>query len=296
MLLETLAALRDRDHTIERLTHRLEQLLRHTFGRRSERLSPDQVLFPFATQAYPAELPETPARPPAALHGPGAAPGEAPPRGHGRKPLPAHLPRIPIVYDLPPEEKRCSTCGEALREIGREVSEQLEYQPASFHVVQHVRLKYACKRCEGNVLLAERPALPLEKGVPAAGVLAHVVTSKYADHLPLHRLEGIFRRHGLAISRSTLCGWVASVAELLEPIYLAMKRDVLASKVVHTDDTPVRVLDLTREQTREGRVWVYVGDREHPQTVYDYSPNHERTWPVAFLGERAGSILPPFRR
>jgi transposase len=175
--------------------------------------------------------------------------------------------------------------------IGEEVSEQIDYVPAYACVIEHIRPKYACKACQdGTVVTAEKPRQPIEKGLPAPGMLAHVIVSKYADHLPLNRLSHIFQRHGLHIHRSTLCGWMAASARLLSPLYRLMVEQVLASKAVHTDDTPVRVLDKDRDTTRLGRLWTYRGDDLHPYTVYDYTPSRARDGPVVFLGDFQGYL------
>jgi hypothetical protein len=135
------------------------------------------------------------------------------------------------------------------------------------------------------------PQQPIEKGLPGAGLLAHVAVSKFEDHIPLHRQEHIFGRHGLVIPRSTLCDWLGYEADLLDPMVREMIRRVLQSKVIHTDDTPIPVLDETLEgRTRTGRLWAYLGDDEHPYTVYDYSPTRERRWPEAFLGDWRGYL------
>jgi transposase len=207
-----------------------------------------------------------------------------PTNGHGRKPLPKELPRRRIEHPVPPEELTCPECGGEKQRIGEEVSEQLEYIPSSACVIEHVRPKYACRCCQGHVVTADKPYQPIEKGLPGPGMLAHVVTSKFADHLPLYRLEGIFWRQGLDISRSTMCGWMAAVAKLLEPLQLLMKAEVFKSKVIHTDDTPVPVLDeACPGRTKTGRLWVYLGDRDRPYAVFDYTPNRSRDGPRSFL-------------
>jgi transposase len=156
----------------------------------------------------------------------------------------------------------------------------LDYQPASLFVRRRVRPKYACGRCPGGVVAAPPEPQPIAKGLPGPGLLAQVLVSKYADHVPLYRLERILSRHGVDLSRSTLCGWVAACADLLTPLYDLMVTAVLASKKIHCDDTPVR---LHRSGTRQGHVWVYLGDDAHPYTVYDFRPNHARDGPVTFL-------------
>src|SRR5439155_19345918 len=140
-------------------------------------------------------------------------------------------------------DRACPECGGERRLFGEEVREQLEYVPASLIVLAHVRPKYACAGCAAHVVIARRLPEPIEKGLPGTGLLAHVITSKFADHLPLYRLEGIFRRTGVALARSTLCDWMAACAGLLEPIARAMRRRVLGSRVIGTDDTPVTVQD-----------------------------------------------------
>jgi len=286
MLLDLLQTLQHRDLTIEKLAHELAILKRHQFGRKSEKLDVGPLL-PFIEEFLKAEAEgkkgevEVPQEPQAKVE-------ER--EGHGRKKNPEHLPRERKTYEVSQEKKRCRGCGKELEKIGEEVTEELEYHPASFFVRQHVREKLACKDCQENVVLAEMPPRPVEKGIPGPGLLAHVLTSKYADHLPLNRQEGIFERHGVQISRSTLCDWVAYSADLLEPLYLEMKAEVLKSKKVHTDDSPVPVLDRDRVTTREGRLWVYVGDQDHPHTVYDFSPNHRSDAPKAFLNGYRGFL------
>ena len=163
--------------------------------------------------------------------------------------------------------------------------------PASLIVLQHVRPKYACKACEGNVAIAERLPEPIEKGLPGPGLLAHVIVSKYADHLPLYRQERIFLRHGVELSRRTTCGWMAVCAELLEPICRAMLERVLQSTVIGTDDTPVKVQDPDTGAMSTGRLWDYLGDRANPFTVYDYTPDRCAEGPVRILAGFRGGFL-----
>ena len=137
--------------------------------------------------------------------------------------------------------------------LGEEASEQLEYVPSSLHMIVHARFRYACRACQEHVALADKPPQPIDKGLPGPGLLAQTVTSKYSDHLPLYRLEDIYARHGVVLSPATLCGWLASCAELVTPLYGLMVKRVLDSDVVHTDDTRVPVLDLTLPETRTGR-------------------------------------------
>ena len=283
IIAELLDSLHSKSRQIDQLTHRLQQLLRARFGPRAEKLDPAQLLL-FAQQIL-TEVPP----PAAAVEAPSAAAPK--PNGHGRRKLPRNLPRKTVVIDVPAEERTCPCCGEEMTKIGEETSEQIDYIPASVYVIETVRPKYACKACgDGTVVTADKPRQPIEKGLPAAGMLAHVITSKYADHLPLNRLEHIFRRHGLQLSRSTLCGWMAASARLLSPLYAVMVQQVLCSKAIHTDDTPVPVLDKQRDKTRTGRLWTYRGDEVHPYTVYDYTPTHARDGPVEFLAAFEGYL------
>jgi transposase len=270
-----LATLREQTHLNDKLQHQLEQLLRKLYGKKSETLDPNQLLL-FAREIVAAGGPELePAMPPETT----PAPVKIPVPGHGRKPLPASLPRRRVVHDVPVEQRPCPDCGAPRACIGEDVREQLEYVPASLVVLQHVRPKYACKACAAHVVIAERLPEPIEKGLPGPGLMAHVAVSKYADHQPLYRQEGIFRRFGVELSRSTMCDWMAAAAGLLDPIVRAMFRRVLKSRVVQTDDTPVKVQDHGGKGIKTGRLWVHVGDCENRFLVYDYTPDHSRAGP-----------------
>jgi transposase len=173
--------------------------------------------------------------------------------------------------------------------MGEDVSERLEYVPASLHVIEEVRRKYGCPKGCG-VVTAGKPMQPIEKGLPGPGLLAHVAVSKYGDHQPLYRQEQMFQREGVAVSRKTMGDWMGRCADLLVPLYEVMKRETLRSKVVQTDDTPVGVLDPELTRTRTGRIWTYVGDDEHPYTVYDYTQTRKRAGPEAFLEHFSGYL------
>ena len=155
----------------------------------------------------------------------------------GRQRLPEGLPRKRVEYELSAEELPCPDCGHPRTKIGEEVSEQLEYVPSSLFVIAHARFRYACRACQEHVAIADKPPQPIDKGLPGPGLLAQTITSKIRDHLPLYRLEDIFARHGVELSRATLCGWMASCAELLTPLYDLMVKRVLLSIVIHTDDS-----------------------------------------------------------
>jgi transposase len=278
LIRELLETLSEQIHLNEKLQHQLEQLLRQRYGRKTERIDPDQLLL-FAqeilAQAEPAPTPESTPEPAPAPTAPRAPERE----GHGRKPLPASLPRKPVWHDVPPEQRVCPDCGAERTCIGQEVREQLEYVPASLVVLEHIRPKYACRACQAHVVIAERLPEPIDKGLPGPGLLAHVAVSKYADHLPLYRLEGILRRFGIELSRSTRCDGMAVVAELLEPIVKRMLGLILTSKVVQNDDTTVPVQDHEGKGIKTGRLWVSIGDHDHPYTVYTYTPDRSATGP-----------------
>jgi transposase len=265
------------------MQHQLQMLLRRQFGRKSEKLDPNQMLL-FGEVAEETPTVGDPIPP---------APSDAKPaRSGGRQKLPADLPRQQVVHALTEETLACPECGEQRREIGRETREQLEYIPASLRVIEHVRLKYACKGCEGHVAIAPIWPEPIERGLPGTGLLAHIAVSKYVDHLPLHRQERIFARQGVTLARSTTCDWMAVIAELLEPIWKAMKARVLLSDVIRTDDTPVGVQDpAVPGKNRTGRIWVYLGDRRHRFTVFDYTPDWSGIGPARFLAEYKDRFL-----
>lgn len=285
MVLDLIAQL-DREFS-ER--NKIESLLRELLdarrNRKSEQLSADQLaLFAAAWQARQTEA-ETPAQtdgsddddPNAAAGGGESAPKK---RTGGRQPLPRHLQRERIEHDLAQEDKHCSVCQQDLRPIGEESSERLEYIPAQFTVIQDVCKKYACA-C--TVKTATKPPQPIEKSTAGAALLAQVIVAKIADHLPLHRQEKIFGRHGVDISRKTMCGWLAQCAGLLKPLYGSLKEVLFQSKVIGTDDTSVKVLDDKLPFARTGRIWPYYGDRDHPVILYDYTATRARAGPEEFL-------------
>lgn len=270
------------------LRHRLAALLRSSYGPRAERFDPRQLLlFGLLVPRIESLAPASTSRSQSANRS-----------KHGRQKLPDHLPRLPIEHDLDESEKACPCCGEQRRRIGQEKSEQLEHLPSNFVVLEHIRHKYACEQCnsgrcqkcdgQAHVELAAKPQQPIEKGLAGPGLLAYVVTSKLADHLPLHRLEQIFARQQVHISRSTLCGWMAAAARVVEPLYKLMCDRVRQSDVLHTDDT---IVPIQHEgHCRQGRLWTYVGDEHHPYIVYDFTPTRSATGPLAWLGQWKGFL------
>jgi transposase len=251
MLAEALAALRASRQEGDHLRQRVDQLLRRLFGRRSERVNADQLLLFAEPPADEAVAPPPPTDPSES-----AKPRR---RGHGRQQLPKHLPRDRRVYELSEAERLCHSCGKARVVVGQEVSEQLDYEPASLTVIEHVRLTYACPCCEkrrqagrqtalatpdtattpfsgaelndpattvlipvtpmaSTFVTASRPPSPIARGLAGTGLLAHVIVSKFCDHLPLYRCERMLARFGVTLSRSTLCDWLAQSAALLRPL------------------------------------------------------------------------------
>jgi transposase len=272
---------------VEKLTAQLQELRRMHFGPRSERLVPEQMLMPFANQPFIAQPPPSGTPPRAGGSSSDGSDGakEKGRNGHGRQKLPEHLKRVDVVHDVPEEEKRCTSCKKALVKIGEETSEQLEYTRSQMKVLKHIRPKYACPNdCEEcGIVIAPPPAGPIEKGLPGPILLGWVCVAKFDDHLPLYRQQEIFARQGVHLARQTLCDWVEAAADILAPLVLLMRRKVLLSKKIHTDDIPVPVLDETRDHTREARLWVYLGDDDHPYIVFEYSPTHAEVYPIEFL-------------
>jgi len=268
----------------------LRQLLAARSGKRSEQITDEQLaLFESELKAQGVNVedlskddgtgPDDKAPP--------ASPGSTGAKPRGRSPLPAYLKRERIVHDLAEAEKHCNTCEQDLREFGEESSERHEYIPAQLIVIEDVCKKYAC---ECTVKTAGKPSQPIEKSTAGASLLAQVIVAKHADHLPLHRQAKIFRRFGVDLRVQTMCGWMGQCAGLLDPLYLRLKGFVLSSKVVGTDDTPVKVLDRNLPHTRKGRIWPYVGDRDHPAVIYDYTPTRERAGPKEFLKNYRGHL------
>ena len=379
MILELLATLHQERQDKDALRQRLDLLLRRLYGARTERFNPEQALL-FADAA------EEPA---AAEVGAAESESSSSPRPrrckpHGRRQIPANLPRRPVHHELNDAERTCP-CGQVRIDIGTDVSEQLDWQPASFFVWQHLTHKYACPRCAGKmaastpttppaatvseptttttppaatvsepattttppaatvsepattttppaatvseptttttppaatvseptttttpgetgvpsesaattgpaVVSATKPPMPIDKGLPGAGLLAHVIVSKYLDHLPLYRLERIFERQGMPIPRSTSCDWMAACAELLRPLYQQMVAVVLQSLWLHTDDTAVKNQGHAPGTTATARFWAYLGDVTHPYNVFDFTLNRRRDGPKAFLAHYRGYL------
>ncbi|HSU30784.1 MAG TPA: IS66 family transposase [Bryobacteraceae bacterium] len=211
-------------------------------------------------------------------------------RRKGRRDL-ARFENLPVtthVYELNEAERACPGCGQERNEIGAEESWQVEYVPGRFERIQHVRKKYACARCESQgespcITAAHKPETVIDKGLAGPGLLAYIVTSKYAEYVPLYRLEEVFARQGFEISRATQSVWCGDVADLIEPLYKVMAERVRASHVVATDDTILPM--LSKGKTANARMWVYVGDASQPYNIFDFTLHRGRDGPLQFLKE-----------
>ena len=282
---ETMGKKIDRDQTvIEQLTHEIAWFKRYKFAKRSEQLSPEQGsllddLLDTDIAAIEAELKTL---------NPPAAPAE-PRQQPKRAPLPAQFPRTVIRHE--PQNTQC-TCGCQLQRIGEDISEKLDYTPGVFTVEQHVRGKWACRQCE-TLIQAPVPAQVIDKGIPTAGLLAHVMVAKFADHLPLYRQEKIFGRAGLAIARSTLAQWVGHTGVQLQPLVDALREAVLAQGVIHADETPVQMLAPGEKKTHRAYVWAYCTTpfADLKAVVYDFSPSRAGEHARNFLGQWSGKLV-----
>jgi len=214
-------------------------------------------------------------------------------KGHGRRKLPSHLPRKEIRHILEGDALLCPCCGKPRVKISEELSEQLEHIPASLFVNQHICEIYACKddEClESSIVKAPKPPQPIDKGLAGPGLLAHVVTSKLADHLPLYRQEDILARSGVHLRRSTLCGWMEQCSQLAKPLYMLLMRRVLQSHVVGVDDTTVQVRDTSLNHTRRAYFWEYYGDDSNPYVCFDFSTSRARAGPETLLAKFKGIL------
>jgi transposase len=288
MIIELLEALKKAQHDNEGLRHRLDQLVRRLYGQKAERFDPNQPwLIPEMAASAQADAP-APDAPSADDQAAVADSGQKKKRkGHGRKQLPKDLLRRRKEHTLPDAQRLCPDCGEVCAKFGEDVSEQLDFIPSIPFIWEHVRFKYACQKCHGHVAVAPAPVAVIDKGLPGPGLLAQIAASKYDDHLPLHRLERILRRHGVNIARSTMCGWMAHVADMFRPVVNLMADLVRQSKALHTDATKMPYLDESAPgKTVSGQMWVYVGDRDYSFNVFDFHRDHSAGGIDAFLRDK----------
>ena len=278
-----------RDHEIEHLKLLIAKLQRMQFGRRSEKVDRQIEQLELKLEELEANRAEsTPA-----VEQLAAASTPAPAAKPVRRPLPEHLPRQ--VETHTPAEQACPQCGGTLSKLGEDVSEMLEYVPASFKVIRIVRPKLSCTGCDA-IVQAPAPSRPIERGIAGPGLLAHVLTAKYCDHLPLHRQNAIYAREGVDLEDSTLADWVGASSRLVQPLVEALRRYVLGGNKLHADDTPVPVLAPGNGKTKTGRLWTYVrddrpaGDTAAPAVWFSYSPDRKCEHPQQHLRDFAGTL------
>ena len=271
-----------RSAEVEHLKLVIAKLKRLQFGRRSEKL--DREIEQLELRLEELQVSAVPASPMSV---------EKPvPQVPVRRALPEHLPRTRIEHT---PACACPECGTALRKIGEDVAEVLEYVPARFRVIQHVRPKLACPECE-RIVQSPAPSRPIDRGLAGPGLLAHILVSKYCDHLPLYRQAQIYAREGVELERSTMAEWVAGCFRLLDPLVEALACYVMAGEKLHADDTPLPVLDPGRGKTKTARLWTYVrddrpaGSQDAPAVLFRYSPDRRGEHPKTHLAAFAGIL------
>ena len=283
IVLEQRARLLSNKLQIEQLKLELSKLKRMQFGRSSEQL--DEKIAQLELTLEELEAREA-ALPPAVI---AALPERVKPV---RRPLPENLPRETVVHS---SASQCPECFAEMRVLGEDAAEMLEYMPSHFKVIRHVRPKLSCPKCQ-KIVQAGAPSRPIARGLAGPGLLAHVLVSKYCDHLPLYRQSQIYQRDGIDLDRSTLADWVGSASELLDPLVTAIRDYVLEAHKIHGDDTPVPVLCPGRGTTRQGRLWTYVrddrpaGSTEPPAVWFAYSPDRKGEHPRRHLKHFTGIL------
>ncbi len=276
-----------RDSEIEQLKLLIAKLRRMQFGRKSEKLDRQIEQLELRLEALQQNDAEKVAALPEPMANAVALARSA------RRPLPSQLPREVRTYL--PKQEACPDCGGKLKHLGEDVSEILEIEPVHFKVIRQVRPKLACACCE-RIVQAEAPSRPIARGTAGPGLLAHVLVSKYADHLPLYRQSEIYAREGVELDRSTLADWVCGTSQLLEPLVESLRRHVMAAEKLHADDTPVPVLAPGNGKTKTGRLWTYVrddrpaGDKTPPAVWFAYTPDRKGKHPKAHLSKFQGTL------
>ena len=279
--------LRVRGERIERLKLLVEKYRHLLYGRKSEKIA--ATLEQLELELEEKEGDQAEAEAVIARVVPAAEPVFRP----ARKPLPEDLPREVVTYE--PGSDCCAECGGRLRKFGEDVSEQIEYIPESFKVIRHVRPKYACKDCD-RIVEAPAPSRAIERGLAGPALLAHVLVSKYCDHLPLYRQSEIYARQGVDLGRSTLASWVGASSELLSPLLDALGKHVFSGTKLHADDTPIPVLEPGRGKTKTGRLWTYVrddrpsADATPPAVWFAYSEDRKGEHPRQHLKSFKGAL------
>jgi transposase len=269
---------------LEKLRFQIAVLKRERYGRSSEQLDQQLIQMQLSIEDLEMSLAERPRE----IRPAPKEVGEKP----ARRALPPHLPREEIVHGSP---CNCPDCGGTMRVLGEDVSEMLEYVPGRYKAIRHVRPKLSCPHCQ-KIVQASAPSRPIARGLAGPGFLAHVLVSKYLDHLPLYRQSQIYKREELDLSTSTLCDWVGESSALLQPLVTAVGRYALSAQKIHGDDTPVPVLCPGRGTTKQGRLWTYVRDdraaasAEPPAVYFRYSPDRKGERPRAHLASFTGIL------
>lgn len=288
IIVEQAAKLQNADNEVARLRAIIEAFERHRFGRSSEQLDADQLqlgLEDIETALAAAEAASEEATP---------RPREARVRKTNRGSLPAHLERIEQIVDL--DDKACPCCGGALHQIGEDVAERLDVVPTTFRVLVTRRPRYGCRSCESAVVQAPAPARIVEGGIPTEALIAQVLVSKYADHLPLYRQAQMYARQGVQLDRSTLADWVGRAAWYLRPLRDRMLEELRRSERLFADETTAPVLDPGRGRTKTGQLWAYArddrpwGGHSPPMVAYVYAPDRKGERAESHLGDFAGIL------
>lgn len=280
-----------RDSTISAQQRQLNELIQRIYGRKSEKLHPDQLLLENflleadKNQPAPAEPVEVVKEQKVKEHT----------RVHrGRTPLPEHLKRVDHYLDVAAEERKCKSCAKELKHIGDDITERLDYSPSSLLVNRYIRPKYACGdcQCDGCGVKQHGPARgPIDKCEADSGLLAHVIEEKYEHHTPLYRQELKFNRQGMDLSRQTMADWMAGCAGALKPLYERMHEEVLKHDIVLNDDTPVEMQEKGLGTTRTSRLWCTVGGENLKYTLYNFTLGRGREGPLEFFKDYQGNFL-----
>lgn len=278
-------------HQLTTLQHQMEQMIRRLYGRKSERLDPNQMMF---DSIVIESLNQGAQEPPPETKAPVAKPVRKASNHHGRVPIPEHLERVEILLDIPEEQKLCPKTGKPLKVISVEVSEKLEYRPGKLIVNVYKRPQYALPESSdsfGGVIAAAMPDHPIAKCKADVGLLAQVIVSKFADHLPLYRQDSIFEREGVTIPRATQASWLMQIYEGILPLGEALRRAVFESGVLFTDDTPIPLQVKGNGKLKKARLWVYRrGGPGPPLTAYDFSIDRSKKNPINFLEGYCGYV------
>src|SRR5271156_5984513 len=210
--------------------------------------------------------------------------------GGGRAGQPAILETSKVEYRIDPSQIPCPSCNQPREIIGFDVSHQIEFVRSLFEYIQHVMFKYACKKCNGQIITAQKPYQPIDKGLPGPGLLAKIATDKFWLHLPLYRQEQVFTASSIPINRSSMCRWLKGVADTFAPIVKRMSHLILASRVIQSDATTLPVIKKGLGKTHRGYIWVYRGDAQHPYVFYDYSDTEHSIYPEKILQGYTGIL------